>query len=175
MEYRKFDVATAKNGDLCTDSFNRSLIWIGACQSNSNYSVVEVTPIGCLPSLEYVGNYELKIAPLCIVEGKPVYIGDSLYIKDIKLVDVVTGKKSNGESALLTFKNSGDCSANNKYNNLTWDKPKKKKSGWINVYKFNNTTLTSEVIYASQHQAEASRIGIDSNNIVYTIEIHWEE
>jgi hypothetical protein len=127
---RPFDLEAAKRGEtICrNDDDDESFKYIAGPDS-SGYFVLE------LPHGEFRFRAEriLRMAPLCWVEGKPVYKGDVLYNKESGNLRVVVKVEEN-----TLCKNAIVC-LDGKWNtqeNLTWNKPKQKvkRKIWVNVY-----------------------------------------
>ena len=100
---------------------------------------------------------------IAIVEGKPVFPGDMLYVKDIDVFDTVIDVQSD---LYIHFKDSGPCWKDNRRNNLSWTKPEQ-KSGWINIYPNN----TCGGIYDSKNKAACAA----ATDLIATIQIRWKE
>lgn len=126
---RPFNLELAKAGEPITTAKGNWCRFIGVLSSSK--VVVE----------DNYNSYtfeqsNLRMAPICWIEDKPVYKGDILYIKDINQTDIVVGIHPNREE-FLSFKETGACYKDNRNNLLSWTKPKQKKQGWINCYREN--------------------------------------
>lgn len=121
----------------------------------------------------------VKMKPLAWVEGKPVYKGDVLYATGgchKGTLVTANGKKvfdgHNGDKYLPVKYGASDC-ANAAINDLTWNKPKVKREGWLNIYK-NGTTY----LHDTEEEAVKGSVnyyGKVALNFVTTIRIEWEE
>lgn len=111
----------------------------------------------------FIPKRNLYAAPLAWVEERPVYKGDVLYV-DGAPIEVTGGKDGEILSNLWSF--------DTKY--LTWQKPKVKKSGWVNIY----PSFGSGCLHPSKEAADLAStqdyLSIDSGRVA-CIEIHWEE
>ena len=98
----------------------------------------------------------LRIAPLCWVEGRPVYPGDNLYLKNGCGVFTAGGRMVGVE-----------------LNSLTWSKPKRtvKKAGWINIYPLVGECGQAGAIYPTKTAADNSA----SSARIACTRVEWEE
>lgn len=80
----------------------------------------------------------LRLAPLAWLEGKPVYSGDKLYHKVFKEVEIV---RYDGFLHALVGVNSDGDEYGLSYDMLLWDKPKEKKTYWVNLYQSQSSTM----------------------------------
>lgn len=121
--------------------------------------------------ISYAGNeqYELRMAPLCWVEGRPVYKGDVLYWKP-ESRRVVVAKVDNTKKCPLIDEDGRPY----KIENLTGTQPKVKREGWVNIYPkiISNETIAKNCnVYASKEVANCEA----SPNRIACIRIEWEE
>lgn len=93
-----------------------------------------------------VKAHEYRMAPLCWVEGKPVYPGDVL--EHTRLGEVVAKSEHASKGMLVVEKYDGLA-----VENLTWPRPKPVKR-WVNIYRVN--TFASQE--AANEYATSSRI-----------------
>lgn len=175
------DVSKLKPFDGKTVKAGTKLVWVG-------YSGVPIErEYVAGPDLEGLvvckgmqGNYkmhivrELCMVPLCVVEGTPVYPGDTLYIAEdgancasVKRGDAFAVECAAGDPGYFT----GTSNGKQWYihtDNLTPVKPKVKKTAWMNVY---NTIHMGSTVHptktAADSHAGAARIKC--------VEISWEE
>lgn len=124
-------------------------------------------------TLDYV-----KMKPLAWVEGKPVYKGDVLYYAP--RTEVLSGRPCTIKGSVSNIANGLQLEEEREgtfvwtmASNLTWNKPKVKREGWINIYK-NGTT------YLHDTEEEAAKGSVNfrgqcSPDFVTTIRIEWEE
>ncbi len=70
----------------------------------------------------YLANYDhgIYLAPLCWVEDKPVYKGDTLYWQNGKQVTVL---RLNGDGTFLLFEEGGSWSTDGRISKLSWTDP----------------------------------------------------
>ena len=178
---RPFDLEKAKNGELVSDEIDTT-IWsyVAGSDTGDNYILL-------INNSEYMANGEftypcksknLRMKPLCWVEGKPVYKGDVLYWYGSRPFKFVVGNKiicedilqgysydSNGNLVYGEYGNSGVSPSD-----LTWNKPKRKekRTVWINVYPDDLHT-----IYSSKEEADVSayspRIACVETEIEYEV------
>lgn len=152
---RDLDFRVAAVGTRVSDIYgNRGEIVAVSCGD-----IKEVCVLWKNGHMEVVGKNrfcELKQRPYFWVEGKPVYIGDTLYEKKTnKLIEVSV--------FTLSWVNENDFS---------WDAtPKKtvKKSGWVNIFNIADD-FRAGTIWDSKEQA----IGRAINRPIATVQIEWE-
>lgn len=101
-------------------------------------------------------TYGLKMLPLFFVEDKPVYPGDALYVKQY------------GEKWVVTLEDYTQF----KPDWCTWNKPKVKKEGWVNIYKNSIGCVSAGAVYPTKEEAEYY---IGGTNVIDTVHIKWEE
>lgn len=171
---RKFDLEAAKNGEeICHKSVSSNLKFVDGVDSNNQ----------CVLLYEETNTYvvssadNLRMKPLAWVEGKPVYKGDVLYVTDglHKGKSVVANGNLVYNQLLGSFlpiesNSSYENKANIKY--LTWNKPKVKKEGWINIY--NNGTTHLHDTKENADQGSRNSYGERSNGFVTTVRIEYE-
>lgn len=161
---RPFDLEAAKRGDGITDSCGGKVVYIDGPDAAGNYAVR-------IDGHFAVGSSErLRMAPLCWVEGRPVYKGDVLYMT----VGVYAGKpfvphQFNGGMLI-------NLAARHHYRAeyLTWTPPKVKREGWVNIYKLDSANAwlaITSVVYKTQEFADKCA----QNNRVGCVHIEWEE
>jgi len=153
---RPFDLEAAESGEaLCDD---RGLA-LGAFYGMFYDGGVCIRPQELLYKRH---EKNLRMSPYAWIEGRPVYKGDELYIKDILRTDIITGMVRDE----FVFRNSGNCFSDNRNKTLTWAKPKTKREGWVNVYPDGKD-------YHYETKEEARRYaGI---NCLASVRIEWEE
>ena len=124
---RPFDLEAAKAGGLMCE---RTL-------AKQNYTYVDGPDksgwIVCNNENDvfvFVSKDHAKVAPLCWVEGKPVYPGDAL--EHTRLGEVVAKSEHANKEILVVEKYDGLA-----VENLTWPRPKPVKR-WINIYPANS-------------------------------------
>ncbi len=178
--YRKFDPTTAKHGDqlLMKNSFmeltDLTFIAMSINDSGRDRSVICENRDG----IRYANISGLFIKPLAMVEGKPVYKGDSLYHKNSKKFGRVDGVGSDSSYVKQTI--DGDSiSLDSKISNLSWEKPKVKKTGWINIYNAKNCATganqqpneVSKHPFKTEQEADEGKI----HDRIACVQIEWEE
>lgn len=118
---RPFDLEAAKCGEGVLWN-NHPVRWVDLAEAPRNQlSIVEH---GC--GLSYATKDELRMAPLCWVEGRTVYKGDVLYRPGIDDGPVVASHIENvdGDDDYLVFEGSDrDEFADNRRGYMTWAEP----------------------------------------------------
>lgn len=156
---RPFDIEAAKRGDP-VKWFDQDVRWLGLSvhQENRDFAQNIVEHPG---GLSYVRDEELRMAPLAWIEGRPVYKGDVLWHRvneETVVVDEVDGKK--------VKKNTG-CWRDIEY--LTWERPKVKREGWLNIYRGHET---GGKVYDTKDGADIASSGYTR---LTCVRIEWEE
>lgn len=122
---RPFDLEAAKAGVLLCDQSGSTLAGLLCCTPDSSgYFRAWVDRIGGLVSS--LPGKSIRLAPLCWVEGKPVYSGDVL--EHAKHGEVVAKSRHASKGMLVVEKYDSLA-----LGNLAWPRPKPVKR-WINVY-----------------------------------------
>lgn len=163
---RPFDLEAAKHGEPIMEiDFSWPIIF---CGTTTNGQVIFVEY-----SDKSGGNQEVddtRMAPLAWVEGKPVYKGDVLYqyyAQDHKnRLVTISNIFTNGIGNYLTFTEGGNWAMDGNTSKLTWNKPKVKKSGWMNSYESGEN-----YVYPTKDRADA----MATHSRKACIEILWEE
>lgn len=120
---RPFDLEAAKRGEAITDSCGGNVVYIDGPDAGGNYAVR-------IDGHFAVGSNErLRMAPLCWVEGRPVYKGDVLYMT----TGIDAGKpfvphQFNGGRLISTLNDTAKHYYRPEY--LTWIPPKVKREGF---------------------------------------------
>lgn len=163
---RSFDLEAAKRGDeICHRVSTRRLLFI--THFSDKDTIVEQEN-----GLRVIcWNSHLLMAPLCWVEGKPVYKGDVLFRGLSPTCEVIVKELKNG---YLYYERYDHCATPNSrvgitgsVSDLSWQKPKQKRDGWINIYpngcpsRIYNTRLV-----AYQNRCE---------DFLDTVKVEWEE
>lgn len=125
---RPFDLEAAKRGEAITDSCGGNVVYIDGPDAGGNYAVR-------IDGHFAVGSNErLRMAPLCWVEGRPVYKGDALFYEGIGR-GVVVGMKG-GDQIEITYDHHKEWGPTGAFpENLTWTPPKVKREGFAVVSK----------------------------------------
>lgn len=114
-----------------------------------------------------VARIPLYIVPLAWVEGKPVYKGDVLWVKS----DVVCDYRMHEVAEVRdgAFYKDQIYDVNGKWTtakHLTWQSPKVKREGWVNIYSDNEA-----YIHSTRNEADSR----SSNGRIACVRIEWEE
>lgn len=175
---RPFDLEAAKAGALVTSAFphmDGAPIWkLKAGPDAKGLLVMEILRTGefacAAPAMVFC------MAPLCWIEGRPVYKDDVLYWKCDR-AKFTAGAKMLPEGLIEGVSVMCDGTVYDQPNtgimpdDLTWTKPaplKLKKYGWLNVYK---GFCAGAVIHKTRKDAD----NFASPNRVACVEIEWEE
>ena len=127
---RPFDLEAAKAGVLLCDQSGSTLAGLLCCTPDSSgYFRAWVDRIGGLVSS--LPGKSIRLAPLCWVEGKPVYPGDML--EHAKHGEVVAKSRHAASKGMLVVEKYDSLALGN----LAWPRPKPVKR-WINVYPANS-------------------------------------
>lgn len=157
---RPFDLEAAKNGALLTGGawtahlFDGTAAWKYIAGPDVEGNVL--VEIICSGRFNLFPAECFCMAPLCWVEGRPVYPGDNLYWKNGCGVFTAGGRMVGVE-----------------LNSLTWSKPKRtvKKAGWINIYPLSWMDGRAGAIFQTKTEADSSA---RSGRIACT-RVEWEE
>lgn len=168
---REFNLEAAKAGDLLTDLSNsneyKMLDYVIRGSTGEVLSVdVQST---CKDAFVYEDTEVqfIRMKPLCLVEGKPVYKGDVLYGKNYSEYKYIASHFA--VDLLYTTPNETD-SCRELLKNLTWNKPKQKvkRKVWINVYSKEAFSYPSKE--AADYKADMeSRIACVETEIEYEV------
>lgn len=174
---RPFDLEAAKAGAKITDK-----------TEIEHTFAAEAGPDGDMAVRDPQGNVfvmdlsEARMVPLAWVEGKPVYPGDVLYGNDDSTKSgskftagnrVLPGGLIAGVSVVINgpVYNTGGMHSGK----LTWNPPKAKKEGWINVY---STSLASNARPRFVGKVHPTKSGADfdaGEDRIACVRIEWEE
>ena len=99
-----------------------------------------------------------RMKPLAWVEGRPVYHGDTLYFEGKQ----VTACDPADNVGWMTCRDGFHRDTKK----MTWEKPKVKKEGWINIYGDKGMC-----VHPTKEQAEKNK----SEGVKACVKIHWEE
>lgn len=162
---RPFDLEAAKRGEpIMGIDLSWPLIF---CGTTTNGQVIFVEYADKSGGDQKVDD--IRMAPLAWVEGKPVYKGDVLYqyyTKDHKNRLVTISNIFTNGIDYLTFIEGGNWAIDGNISKLTWNKPKVKKSGWMNSYDSGE-----HYVYPTKDRADA----MATYSRKACIEIFWEE
>lgn len=132
---RPFDLEAAKRGEaVCWHDAVEEMRYVGPSTGDGT--------AGCFEWLEgkHVGTFEtypasaIRMAPLCWVEGKPVYQGDVLHDKKIGAVTAKRDKSFVGGVCFKNNKGNGFAALSAFTDSLTWTPPTRKVTRYINIY-----------------------------------------
>lgn len=179
---RPFDLEKAKNGELiCWWEDGTKAEYIGECGMNNENDIcvkyLEDSSRGKVRKNTYVMNesYYFRMAPLAWVEGKPVYKGDVLYGKNFPEYRYDVSHADDNNIFTIENETGSYCNAPE---NLTWNKPKQKKSKkvWGNIYP--ETDVIGQISYSgnwygSEHIAKLNSLLGCIGQV--ELEINWEE
>lgn len=166
---REFNLEEAKNGAiLCDNRGYNNYKFLGYSKVENRVAVQSIMKTDKDFIYSDCSPEDFKMTPLAWVEGKPVYQGDILYSKNFGDLKYVV-KYFNGKH-IFTEENETDAFCNS-LENLTWNKPKQKKSKkvWVNIY----PTGPGDRNHPSQEKANEAAM-FDCIGQV-EVEINWEE
>ena len=178
MDYsllRPFDLEAAKAGEELVCSHDGGLRKYVAGPDTEDKIIVADASGVFQKSVYYREHYAM--APLAWVEGKPVYKGDVLYIKCLSDKTTITGICNQTDKTLGKLL---QCTSHGAIweENLTWNPPKVKREGWVNVSnKSANSAWVAEVngllshSYASKQDADRCALP----DRIACVRIEWEE
>ena len=132
---RPFDLEAAKAGVLLCDQSGSTLAGLLCCTPDSSgYFRAWVDRIGGLVSS--LPGKSIRLAPLCWVEGKPVYPGDALWQTTLA-GDVLKrkAKQISADGSYLEFDETGSWAMDGSVSKLSWAEPPPKPiKRWVNIY-----------------------------------------
>lgn len=163
---RPFDLEAAKRGEVvCWYYDGERLEYVGTATSDG-YA-------GCFKWLDgdNAGTYEIyesediRMAPLCWVEERPVYKGDVLWHK---IGNYFVTVEHPGDAEYFTCEKGTF-----EYRYLTWTQPKVKREGWVNIYRRSvyGQERAPDGVYATEQIANEGA----TNYRIACIRIEWEE
>lgn len=159
---RPFDLEAAKRGEqICFPSGAEITRFIDGPDSDGDF--VFLIPRG---QFSFAREKSLRMAPLCWVEGRPVYRGDVLYGKgECSDLTYIADKVESGGTLISQEGTSGK---KEQPEFLTWTPPKVKREGFVVVNKAS--------VFNSREQAEACRDSFLENTGRFVIgRAEWEE
>lgn len=161
---RPFDMEAAKRGEIiCAKGGGGEWQYVAGPDSNGNLCLL--TSSGTFIAGNGCSERSVRMAPLCWAEGRPVYKGDKLWHTGTEKWITVYAL---GSFSVPTVTVEGDP-AGYHIDCLTWEAPKVKHEGWVNVYP--GKVLGSRDIHPSR--AEADR---EANaSCIVCVRIEWEE
>ena len=167
---RPFDLEAAKRGDSVmeiTDDEKSNIIW-----TNKHGEVlIDWNSVGfCIYDKNKTIEL-LRMAPICWVEGKPVYKGDVLYRKDLEMKQVTAASIFNNGSDYLQFEEGGNARLSDGGASLTWAPPKVKREGWVNVYSAQESVACLSDAWPTKEKCDA----LQRPGRIACVRIEWEE
>lgn len=172
---RPFDPKTAKAGGMfCSirGNFERELI---AGPDHSGRVCVAIEG-----DYNLVWPSDLRLAPLCWIEGRPVYKGDVLYVKfpEPRTGSVVTAEFPQDDDTISTFRSENGAVPKIRHDQLTCTPPKVKREGW-GVARVGLTKKTREEAeeILRQHKELRGDEPLDDffKGDLRVVRIEWEE
>lgn len=170
-----FDLEKAKAGELLTTPngalFVGKPIWkYAAGPDKAGNIIVEKLEDGKFAQKAPENCF--RMVPLCWIENLPVYKGDVLYRTELmKFVTAESIYMDCDGDEYLCFKEGGNVWFQGPYNTnvkLSWNKPKQKREGWINIYSGKGV---SSYIHISKEEA----LRYAESDLIDTIKIEWYE
>ena len=181
---RPFDLEAAKNGALvCWMDEGGPLRYVGKATCGADTACFEWIGGTHKGTFETYSNTNLRMSPLCWVEGRPVYPGDVMYWKcvvaEFKAGDrILLGGQMVDGALVTTYGTSNGFTRRidgieTLQENLTWEKSKRtvKKAGWINIYPLSWMDGRAGAIFQTKTEADSSA---RSGRIACT-SVEWEE
>lgn len=181
---RPLDFTQLKIGDeiVWLDYYNYlKVYYIGGPDDDG---IIAIRTVDASGSNNIYTRYQTSFAmkPLAWVDGKPVYAGDTLFVKGIANNDpngykvVTSGRKGvAGFSSTICLYGIGWFDVEK----LTWEKPRTKKTGWIAIYNIDRPVADKNVPIASGSNIYSSREFLENvlTNSDYKdiVQITWEE
>lgn len=170
---RPFDLEAAKRGEaICFNDGDGPLEYLGTPvagdRKNGDWAFRWVRSARPLTGNVAIYRAEnIRMAPLCWVEGRPVYKGAKLWaFGGTHGGRFVTAKRAPDSAGYLHIEHhSPDATARIDY--LTWEPPKVKREGWVNIYPGRSFCVIQSTEERANRAAEQSRIAC--------VRIEWEE
>lgn len=183
---RPFDLDAAKRGEAICANMGEPLVFVAEAGPDGDHCVRLGNWHVSAGNLATCESHHLRMAPLCWVEGKPVYKGDVLYSSFFKHhpcdVNNETGSfVVGGLNGDLLYKHC-DIAFKTKPTSCTWNPPKVKRSGWVNIVEYHRSGEFGEIpdrivrnadIFPTKEAAEKD--GRQSRNFITCVRIEWEE
>lgn len=180
---RKFNLEAAKNGEeICNAYEQADWDFIAGIDAENKCVLLHI------PSNTFVisNTVSLRMKPLAWVEGKPVYKGAVLWYNEFGFSIEVTGNNdydpNNGLKGKVkeVTKKSHCCYVGGEltwapFDKWSWNKPKVKREGWINVYKKHQTGSKIYVTKEEAYEGCEKCFSAPADDYITTIRIEWEE
>lgn len=171
---RPFDLEAAKAGEPICWFDNAEHVKFMLCSGDDGEHCVRMED----GNLALACFCDIRMSPLAWVEGKPVYRGDVLYWNRPGyykfIVKKVTEAYIYGESTVYDNEKSTEMLAGS----LTWNPPKVKREGWVNVSKVGDASAWVPEINGRMSHSYTSKQDADKYalpNRVACIKVEWEE
>lgn len=158
---RQFDLEAAKRGDPVCLPDGAPVAYV-AGPNRLNTVVCQWRD----EQFKLANRGQLRMAPLCWVEDKPVYKGDVLW--HIRRGRIVASHMIDGKFLCEEGIDSGD-----RVENLTWTPPRVKREGWVNIYPKPTEELVASVSHA--HASKEKADSLAASGRIACIRIEWEE
>ena len=155
---RPFDLEAAKRGEKICSLFGEDADFIGMKLDGRVVFEVDSLICDCLICM-------LRMLPLCWLQGKPLYKGDTVYFTEDGSEHVA--ESFNGEY-IVCNQGLNEFVIHPDY--ASWDKPKIKKQYWVNLYK--DESYTYDLIGQAHSSKElADRLADDDRVACVAIEL----
>lgn len=166
---RRFDLEAAKAGEPICNGDEIPIRWVGR-SGNGELNIIErkISVAGNI--VEYFEDSWLRMAPLCWVEGKPVYKGDVLWHK--AMGQEVTAM-SPADSLHIFAEFELDGATTTAIDSLAWQKPKVKHEGW-GIACVGSLLKTREEAEARIAQWKGSTVADGFGDAPRVVRIEWE-
>lgn len=153
---RPFDLEAAKRGELvCWHNDGTKARYVGKCGMDDENDICVEYLEDCFDVTAHTfvmheSDY-FRMSPLCWIEGKPVYKDDvlynNIYPEFMYIVDYVQGD--------MVYTQDNETGSFREYTeNLTWEKPKKIRNVWFNLYESDNSNnINTSISFDSEQSA----------------------
>lgn len=182
---RPFDLEAAKRGEpvigLGGDPY--PVTFVSRSRSGKT-NIVEKPGMhgGLLDDVCYAPDERLRMAPLCWVEGRPVYQGDVLYWVSQPAAPCIADNIMDGGWLAFRADPGQPCGILHPAG-LTWTPPAIQREGWVNIVKSSGRdigigSLEDRLIRNCdifQTKEDAERWAAQCNDVIATVPISWEE
>lgn len=171
---RPFNLEAAKRGEpICFSSGAEITRFIDGPDSVGD--LVFVVPDG---QFYITRKKAIRMAPICWVEGRPVYRGDVLYRKGLsgQFIAESIERDSDGD-VFLRYANGGGSSwvegPEDTSVDCTWTPLKVKREGWVNIYPKYSGGIAGVGSYINETRENADAQA--DNHRIACVRIEWEE
>lgn len=131
-----------------------------------------------MKTVRYVSDELLRMAPLCWVEGRPVYPGDHLWHHGTQQMIQVTGIHDKEEREPCIAAIDKKCASFLGYyiSSLTWTPPIVKREGWVNVYRATPGSPRAADVSNAYETKEIADVHVNrAAERIACVRIEWEE